>query len=282
MSISRLLRLIEERKTALSLCLDIDYKSIPEEIMCSCMQEKGVTLECITNAMCSYGKAIIDAVVGMIPAFLIKPHFYEIFGVPGISAMNDTIKYAQAKGFYVVLDIRISDTVEGAGKYAKTYLTGVEIGGQTFRGFAPDAITISVCSNFNFLQQYIFAVNAGGSEVFMFLGEECLKKLPELRSYAMQALGAYGYSNIGLMLGSCNAELAGEIRRSLGECFIIADRCEEMADVRPYFNPDGRGALLCYSANKLFANSKDMAKTMKRKIDNTHKKIYRKSRVISI
>ena len=83
-AIDRLIEKIKETKNPTVMGLDPRYEMLP-----NCVTEKyPKTLEGVSQAIIEYNKALIDATYDIIPAIKPQVAFYEMFGIPGMKALE--------------------------------------------------------------------------------------------------------------------------------------------------------------------------------------------------
>ena len=92
-AIDRLINKIKETNNPTVIGLDPRYELLPK-----CVLEKYPnTLEGVSQAIVEYNKALIDETYDVIPAVKPQIAFYEMFGIPGMKAFEETCKYAKQK-----------------------------------------------------------------------------------------------------------------------------------------------------------------------------------------
>ena len=104
-AIDNLIEKIKEKKNPTVMGIDPRYDMIPE-----CIKSKySKDLEGAANAVLEFNKALIDSTYDIIPAVKPQIAFYEMLGVPGIRAFEETCKYAKSQGLVVIADIKRGD-----------------------------------------------------------------------------------------------------------------------------------------------------------------------------
>lgn len=97
-AIDNLIEKIKEKNNPTVIGLDPRYDMIPD-----CIKNKYTTdLEGAGNAIIEFNKGLIDATCDIIPAVKPQIAFYEMFGIPGLKAFEETCKYAKLKGMIVI------------------------------------------------------------------------------------------------------------------------------------------------------------------------------------
>jgi len=97
-AIDSLIEKIQEKNNPTVIGLDPRYDMIP-----NCIKSKySNDLEGAGKAIIEFNKALIDATCDIIPSVKPQIAFYEMFGIPGLKAFEETCKYAKAKGMIVI------------------------------------------------------------------------------------------------------------------------------------------------------------------------------------
>lgn len=97
-AIDNLIEKIKEKNNPTVIGLDPRYDIIPNSIKSKYKPD----LEGAGEAIIQFNKALIDATFDIIPAVKPQIAFYEMFGIPGMKAFEETCKYAKSKGMIVI------------------------------------------------------------------------------------------------------------------------------------------------------------------------------------
>lgn len=117
-AIDRLINKIKETNNPTVMGLDPRYEIIPD-----CIKEKyEKNLEGASKAIIEFNKALIDKVYDIIPAIKPQIAFYEMFGIDGMKAFEETCRYAKQKGMIVIADIKRGDIGSTAARIFKCIL----------------------------------------------------------------------------------------------------------------------------------------------------------------
>lgn len=141
--ISKLIDAITDKKAPVVVGLDPNLKFIPEHIMTEAVSRKGETLEAAAEAILGFNKGIVDAVCDLIPAVKPQIAMYEQFGIPGLAAYQETIRYCHEKGLIVIADVKRGDIGSTSESYALAHLGEVKIGESPVRPFDADMATVN-------------------------------------------------------------------------------------------------------------------------------------------
>ncbi|MBO4889442.1 MAG: orotidine 5'-phosphate decarboxylase, partial [Lachnospiraceae bacterium] len=126
--ISKLITQIKKKDAPIVVGLDPMLTYVPSKIMKKAIADHGETLEAAGAAILEYNKAIVDAVCDLVPAVKPQIAMYEQFGIPGLLAFTETVKYCKEKGLIVIADIKRGDIGSTSSAYATAHLGKVSVG----------------------------------------------------------------------------------------------------------------------------------------------------------
>ncbi len=208
------------------------------------------------NKIFEFNKTIIDSIKDLVPAIKIQIAFYEVHGVSGIRAFENTIKYAKAAGLLVVVDAKRNDIGSTAKAYAETYL------GKTFDA---DAVTVSPYMGADSMMPFVEACKKYGKGIFILtktsnsgsgdiqdkisngesISESVAKIINEL---GKDLIGENGYSSVGAVVGATYPEQAVTLRKLMPHSIILVPgygaQGGTASDTKPCFNEDTLGAIV--------------------------------------
>src|SRR5262249_7612493 len=124
--------------------LDPRLESLPEELLEACRAMYGSTTRAAAEALWRFNRDIIDAVHDLVP--VVKPQlaFYERYGLAGMQAYAQTVRYAHDAGLLVIADGKRNDIGPTAVGYAEAFLGPIQIFEQIVPGdFEVDALTVN-------------------------------------------------------------------------------------------------------------------------------------------
>ena len=138
-AIDRLIDKIKETNNPTVMGLDPRFEMLP-----TCVTSKyPKTLEGVAEAIIEYNKALIDATCDIVPAVKPQIAFYEMFGIPGMKAFEETCKYAKEKGMIVIVDAKRGDIGSTAAGYSNAFLGKTKIGDIEQSIFDADFLTVN-------------------------------------------------------------------------------------------------------------------------------------------
>ena len=279
MSFDRLIKKIVETGNPTVVGLDPKLDYVPNFIKEKAFAEKGATLEGAAEALWQFNKAIIDAVYDIVPAIKPQAAYYEMYGWQGVQTLYKTVKYAQEKGMFVMVDGKRNDIGATMEAYTNAYLGSTTVDGQVFEGFGADALTVNgylgtdgiapltaVCKE---KDKGIFVLvktsnkSSGelqdrilddGKSVYETMGEMC-------ENWGADTIGKYGYSAVGAVVGATYPEQLAEMRAKLPHTFFLVPGYGAQGGgaegVAKAFDEKGLGAIVNSSRAVMCAYTKE-------------------------
>lgn len=275
--IDRLIKKIERCGNPTVVGLDPTYEIIPEEIKAEMLEVYRKTPRAVANMFLRYNKAIIDGIEDLVPAVKPQIAMYERYGLEGIWAYLQTIKYAKEKGLIIIGDIKRGDISSTAEAYA-AHLDGVTILGRHFDLWKEDAITLNPYMGFDGIEPFIEPCKVWDKGVFILVktsnpsGGELQDLLVEgkplyhhtaalVSKWGDLAMGNEGYSKIGAVVGATYKEQGIELRKLMPHTFFLVPGYGAQGargeDLKGYFDKDGRGCIVNSSRGIIAAYKKD-------------------------
>lgn len=278
MSLDRLIKAIAEKKNPSVVGLDPALGSIPPALIEKFVNEYENPLEGAGAAVTEWGRAIIDAIHDIVPAIKPQSAYYEALGWPGVKALAETVRYAQEKGMFVIVDGKRNDIGSTMQAYAAAYLGQTEIAGRVCEAFGGDALTVNgylgtdgvapllqVCQE-NDKGVFILVKTSnpssgelqdrivGETTVYGAMGTLC-------ESWGKQCMGVYGYSGVGAVVGATYPEQLRELRTALPHTMFLVPGYGAQGggaqDVAGAFDARGLGAIVNSSRAILCAWKKE-------------------------
>ena len=281
--IDTLIEKIIAKKAPVVVGLDPMLAYVPEHIKEKAFAEHGVTAEGAAEAIWQFNKQIVDAVYDWIPAVKPQIAMYEQFGLPGVEAFVKTVNYCKEKELVVIGDIKRGDIGSTSAAYAIGHLGHAPLAGEAFApGFREDFATVNpylgsdgvlpfvkVCKEEN---KGIFVlvktsnpssgefqdrIVDGGRPLYEIVGEMVDK-------WGAEYIGRHGYSAVGAVVGATYPEMGAVLRKIMKRAYILVPgygaQGGTAADLAPYFNEDGLGAIVNSSRGIIAAYKADKYK----------------------
>lgn len=244
--------------------LDPMLKYIPEHLQKKAFSEFGETLEGAAEAVWEFNKGIVDAVYDLIPAVKPQVAMYEQFGLPGMMVYKKTVDYCKQKGLVVIGDVKRGDIGSTSEAYAIAHLGQVQVGSASLSVFDEDFATVNPYLGSDGIRPFldvckkekkgIFVLvktsnpSSGefqdrlidGRPLYEWVGEQVTK-------WGEEVMGD-GYSYVGAVVGATYPEMGKVLRKVMPKACILVPgygaQGGKAADLAPYFNEDGLGAIV--------------------------------------
>lgn len=262
--INKLIDNIKKTEAPIVVGLDPMLGYVPKYILDKAVKEQGETLEAAGTAIWEYNKGIIDATCDLIPAVKPQIAMYEQFGIPGIEAFKKTVDYCKEKGLVVIGDIKRGDIGSTSTAYAVGHLGKVQIGSKKLSGFDEDFVTVNPYLGSDGVNPFIDVCKEEKKGIFVLVktsnpssGEFQDKKINGRPLYeivgekvAEWGAGCMGgsYSYVGAVVGATYPEMGKVLRKIMPKTYILVPgygaQGGTAADLKPYFNEDGLGAIV--------------------------------------
>ena len=262
--INKLVSKIQKLNAPVVVGLDPMLDYVPEFIRKKAYAEYGETLKGAAEAIFEYNKGIIDATYDLIPAVKPQIAMYEQFGIEGLHAFKKTVDYAKSKALVVIGDIKRGDIGSTSSAYAVGHLGGVKVGNTLCRAFDEDFITVNPYLGSDGVNPFIDVCIEEGKGIFVLVktsnpsSGEFQDKLTDSRPlYELvgEQVAKWGethmgesYSYVGAVVGATYPEMGKILRKLMPKTYILVPgygaQGGKAADLAPYFNEDGLGAIV--------------------------------------
>lgn len=214
--------------------LDTCFDYLPEEMKAKCS-----TLDDVSKAITKFNFDLIDTLKDEIPAVKIQVAYYEMYGVEGMIAFRDTVKYARDNGLFVIADIKRNDIGSTASCYSKAYIGSNVINGKKITPFESDFITVNGYLGSDGILPFVKDCEENDKGLFVLVktsnptsGELQDMKMENGRTlydnmaslvdkWGSTTIGKYGYSNVGAVVGATHKEQAALIRKEHPNIFFL-------------------------------------------------------------
>ncbi len=234
-AIDNLIEKIKEKNNPTVIGLDPRYDIIPE-----CIKEKySKDLEGAGKAIVEFNKALIDAVCDIVPAVKPQIAFYEMFGIPGMIAFEETCKYAKEKGMIVIADMKRGDIGTTAKAYSNAAIGKTKIGELNKSIFDVEFVTVNPYLGTDGIQPFIEDCKEYGKGIFVLVktsnkssgelqdlvtedGETIYVKVAKLvNEWGKDLIGKYGYSSISSVVGATYPKQLEELRKVMPHSYFL-------------------------------------------------------------
>lgn len=262
--ISKLIEKIKRTGAPIVVGLDPTLKLVPEHLQKRCFEIYGETLRGAAESIWQYNKAIIDAISDLVPAVKPQIAMYEQFGIEGLTAFQKTVEYCKEKGILVIGDIKRGDIGSTSEAYAVGHLGRVKIGDSTHDVFNEDFVTVNPYLGSDGVKPFIKVCKQENKGLFILVktsnpsSGEFQDRLVDgrpLYELVGEKVAEWGedcmdgdYSDIGAVVGATYPEMGKVLREIMPKSFILVPgygaQGGKGADLVPFFNKDGLGAII--------------------------------------
>ncbi|MFJ7934030.1 orotidine-5'-phosphate decarboxylase [Sporosarcina sp. NPDC096371] len=246
----KLISASEQKQTVLVVGLDPQIELMPRSVRGSSNKEVATTI-------IDFNKIIIDAVAPYVAAIKPQLAYYEVFGSAGIFALEETIKYAKAKGLLIINDAKRGDIGPTAEAYARAFLSDSPMSG--------DAVTVNPFLGSDGIIPFVQKTDqAKGIFLLLKTSNPSSGELQDLRldsgdfvyqevatlikQLSQGTIGTSGFSSVGAVVGATYPEIAKQLREDLPETLFLVPgygaQGGNVQDLSCVFNADGNGAVI--------------------------------------
>lgn len=275
--IEKLVERIKKLEAPIVVGLDPTLNFVPGFLIDKAINEKGETLEAAADAIFEFNKKIVDAVYDLIPAVKPQIAMYEQFGIPGLMAYKQTVDYCHEKGLLVIGDAKRGDIGSTSTAYAIGHLGKVKIGSTEIAPIDTDFLTINPYMGSDSVVPFVEECKKNDKGLFIlvktsnpssgeFQDQKVGKKaVYELVGKKVDEWGAElvknGYSDVGAVVGATYPEMGEVLREIMPKAYILVPgygaQGGTAAELKPFFNKDGLGAIVNSSRGIIAAYTQD-------------------------
>ena len=277
-AIDILIEKIKQTNNPTVMGLDPRYEMIPEYIR----KKYDETLEGVSKAIIEFNKKLIDATYDIIPAVKPQIAFYEMYGLEGMKAFEETCKYAKEKGMIVIADIKRSDIGTTAQAYSNAFLGKTKIGNIEESIYDVDFVTLNPYMGIDSIKPFIEDCKKYNKGVFILAktsnpssgdlqdvrlenGEEVYIKIAKLiEKWGEELIGKYGYSSISAVVGATYPKQLEEIRKVAKHTYFLIPgygaQGGKAEDIAYGFDKNGLGGIVNATRSLMGAYKSEMWK----------------------
>lgn len=189
---------------------------------------------------------------------------YEQFGIPGLAAFKKTVDYAKSKDIVVIGDIKRGDIGSTSAAYAVGHVGKVQVGSKTYVPFDEDFVTVNPYLGTDGVKPFVDVCKETGKGIFVLVktsnpsSGEFQDRLVDgrpLYELVGEKVAEWGeshmgdsYSYVGAVVGATYPEMGKVLRKIMPKTYILVPgygaQGGKAADLAPYFNEDGLGAIV--------------------------------------
>ena len=274
-AMDRLIKRIKETNNPTVIGLDPKYDMIPD-----CIKSKyDDSLEGVSKSILEFNKRLIDATYDIIPAVKINIAFYEMYGLDGMKAFEETCVYAKEKKMIVMADIKRGDIGNTAKAYSNAFLGRTMIGAREEAIYDVDFVTLSPYMGTDSIKPFIedsIKYNKGAfvivktsnpssgelQDLKLETGEEVYTKVINLvEEWGKDLIGEYGYSSISAVVGATYPKQLEDLRKEAPHTFFLIPgygaQGGKAEDIALGFDENGIGGIVNSSRGLMCAYKSD-------------------------
>ena len=277
-AIDKLIDKIKEKNNPTVIGLDPRYDIIPNCIKSKYTQD----LEGGGKAIIEFNKALIDASFDIIPAVKPQIAFYEMFGIPGMVAFEETCKYAKEKGMIVIADMKRGDIGTTAKAYSNAAIGKTKIGELNHSIFDVEFVTVNPYLGTDGVLPFVEDCKEYGKGIFILVktsnkssgeiqdlvtedGEKIYIKVAKLvNEWGKDLVGKYGYSSISSVVGATYPEQLKELREVMPHSYFLIPgygaQGGKADDIALGFDKNGLGGIVNASRSLICAYKSEIWK----------------------
>src|SRR5262245_41523488 len=271
----RLCETIARKGNAVVVGLDPRLESLPEALREACLATYGNTTRTADEALWRFNRYIIDAVYDLVPVVKLQLAFYERYGLAGMQAYAQTVRYAHDAGLLVIADGKRNDIGPTAVGYAEAFLGPIQVFEQIVPGdFEVDALTVNAFLGSDGITPFIDQARQYGRGLFVLVktsnassselqdiavaGQLLYEHLGQLvEAWGAASRGHCGYSAVGAVIGATYPQQARALRALMPHTIFLVPgygaQGATAADVGGCFVAHGYGAIINTTRSILYA-----------------------------
>lgn len=266
MFVDRLITAIKKYDNPTVAGLDPTLDYVPAAIRNAAFKVYGNNFRGAAEAIIGFNRKLIDALCDIVPAVKPQLAYYEMYGIEGIRAFDETCRYAKSKGLLVIADGKRNDIGSTAQAYSAAYLGKTTVEEHEQSAFDVDALTVNPYLGYDGIKPFINDCTASKKGIFVLVktsnkssgqlqdlvtqdGKHIYEKVAELvREWGSDVIGENGYSSVGAVVGATWPDQAAVLRSIMKKAYILVPgygaQGGTAADAMRSFNDDGLGAII--------------------------------------
>ena len=270
MIIDKLIEKIIETQNPTCVGLDTQLDYLPDE-----MRAGVKTCEDAANAIGQFNFKLIDSVYDIVPSVKVQVAYYEMYGIEGMRAFAETLRYASEKGMFVMTDAKRNDIGATAECYAKAYLGETQVGESSYTAFDSDFLTVNGYLGSDGIKPFLNWMDKRDKGIFVLVktSNKSSGELQDLKlengktvyeymgslveEWGKESIGKYGYSAVGAVVGATHPAQAEILRREMPHTFFLIPgygaQGGKADDLKVCFGKDGLGGIVNSSRGILCA-----------------------------
>ena len=237
--------------------LDTLFDYLPDD-----MKAGANTFEDVAERVLEFNKNLIDNVCDIVPSVKVQIAYYDMYGVAGMKAYYETLKYAAKKGLVVIADAKRNDIGSTASCYAKAFLGQTQVNENSIAAFPSDYVTVNGYLGSDGILPFVEQCEKNDKGIFVLVktsnpsGAEIQNMILDngvpmyeyvgglVEKWGESTIGKYGYSAVGAVVGATHPTEAARHLEVLPHTFLL---------IPGYGAQGGNAEMLksCFGANGL-------------------------------
>ncbi len=272
----RLFDAVKTRRNPSVMGLDMRFEYLPAALQKQYDQD--APFESAVYLLGEFNRALMDAVEDIIPCVKLQSAYYEMYGPDGVKLLWEMVGDAKERGFVVIVDAKRNDIGTTAQAYSAAYLGQTPFGGNpTTKAFDADFLTVTPYLGEDGILPFVQDCVAFDKGIFVLVKtsnpssgqlQDLLVDGKPIYWHVMDMVngfegvqtGAYGYSNIGAVVGATYPVQGAQLRNDFVHIpFLLPGYGAQGAkggDLALCFDQDGFGAVVNASRSLLCAHQK--------------------------
>ncbi len=236
------------------------------------------TFDQVAERVVEFNKKIIDSTYDIVPSVKVQIAYYEMYGVAGMKAYEETLQYAASKGLVVIADAKRNDIGSTAACYAKTFLGQTQVNDKAYSAFPADYVTVNGYLGSDGIAPFVEECQKHDKGIFVLVktsnpsGAEIQNMTLEngvpmyeymgglVEKWGESTIGKYGYSAVGAVVGATHPTEAARLRQVLPHTFFLIPGYGAQGGnaemLKSCFGKDGLGGVVNNSRGILCAYKK--------------------------
>ena len=254
--------------------LDTLFDYLPDEMKAGVKDFDGAA-----ERIVEFNKKIVDNVRDIVPSVKVQIAYYDMYGVAGMKAYEETLKYCAEKDLVVIADAKRNDIGSTASCYAKTFLGETAVNDNAFRPFPSDYVTVNGYLGTDGIAPFVEQCEKNDKGIFVLVktsnpssgelqnlllenGKPVYEYMGDLvEKWGESTIGKYGYSAVGAVVGATHPTEAARLRKTMPHTFFLIPGYGAQGGnaemLKSCFKEDGLGGVVNNSRGVLCAYKKN-------------------------
>lgn len=270
--------LILKKNNRTVMGLDPKLEYIPAHIREQALKDCGGDVRrAAEEAIYRFVTGLIDCAADYVAAVKPQCAFYEMYGLPGVTALHRIIDYAKDAGLYVILDGKRNDIGSTAEAYAAAAIGTTDFFGTPVAATGADAVTVNPYLGVDGVAPFVktAAEQCGALYVLVKTSNPSSSQLQDLdcggatlfekvgslvEEWGAPYIGEHGYSPVGAVIGATHPEQLTYLRGKMPHTMFLIPGYGAQGggakDVVGGFDTKGLGAVVNNSRGLMCAYQK--------------------------